>query len=153
MNHQSFKMASSATAQYTGGVIQGLGWVKDIYGEVEGRATCSQAGKGLAAAPVEEEPLPDRCRVCMCVCAHSHVASLSGFWSIFTQVSSWLWYWKLSCVSHEAGKRRGRGQGKPEISLRRDQWSCVEKKLIELRRGAEKRIKVCVCVGGGWLRH
>lgn len=43
-------------------------------------------------------------------------------------------------MSHEAGNWRG--QGKTEISLKRDQWSRVEKRLIELRRGAEKRIKV-----------
>lgn len=35
-----------------------------------------------------------------------------------------------------------RGQGKTEISLKRDQWSLVEKRLIEQRKGAEKRIKV-----------
>lgn len=75
MNHQSFKMASSAAAWYTGGVIQGLGWVKDFYGEVEGRATCSQAGKGLAAAPVEERPCRSPSLIgvaCVCVCVRTH---------------------------------------------------------------------------------
>lgn len=43
-----------------------------------------------------------------------------------------------------------RGQGKAEISLRRDQWSCVEKRLIELRRrGGRKEDKS----GGAWLRR
>lgn len=48
-------------------------------------------------------------------------------------------------MSHEAGNRRGKEGGngnKTKISLKRDQWSKVEKRLIELGRGGEKRIKM-----------
>lgn len=44
----------------------------------------------------------------------------------------------------------GGGQRETEISLKRDQWSSVEKRLIELGWGGggrEKRIKVCVWGG------
>lgn len=44
-------------------------------------------------------------------------------------------------MSHEAGNRRGTEGGngnKTEISLKRDQWSRVEKRLIELRGGRKE---------------
>lgn len=47
-------------------------------------------------------------------------------------------------MSHGAGNRRGKEGGnvnETEISLKRDQWSRVEKRLIELKGGEEKRIK------------
>ncbi len=42
-------------------------------------------------------------------------------------------------MSHEAGNRRGKeGGNKTEISLKRDQWSRVEKRLIELGGGRKE---------------
>lgn len=46
-------------------------------------------------------------------------------------------------MSHEAGNQRGKEGGngnKTEISLKRDQWSQVEKRLIELRSGVEESV-------------
>lgn len=41
-------------------------------------------------------------------------------------------------VMRPGTREAARGQGKTEISLERDQWSRMEKRLIELGGGAEK---------------
>lgn len=45
-------------------------------------------------------------------------------------------------MSHEAANQRGKEGGKgnkTEISFKRDQWSRVEKRLIELKGGEEDK--------------
>lgn len=48
-------------------------------------------------------------------------------------------------MSHEAGNQRGKGGGsggsKAEISLKKDQWSRLEKRLIELKRGGGDKLR------------
>lgn len=54
-------------------------------------------------------------------------------------------------VMRPGTREAARGQGKTEISLERDQWSCMEKRLIELRRGGRKEQNSGG--GGAWLRR
>lgn len=104
-------------------------------------ATCSQAGKSAHAATAKPQPChsPSLLGVA-CVCSLTRTESLRLLIYIYPSFQLIV---ILKIILRESWGREpergegegGRGQGKTEISLKRDQWSSEERRLIELGGG------------------